>query len=157
MAVISCRSHPLHSRLSTRVPNTEDSVCPSSFHLSSAVPAGLSFIAADAVSQWLTQQANAVGKADVVDPSFEWEKAFKRVIRSIAQKSGQHRNNPAILEDMFTDVMMKIDSHIIDNYNPDDPNARTFPVYILKYVQRRALDWLKKDHDVNRARAPTRW
>lgn len=107
----------------------------------------------DSFGIWLQQQADAAGKQGLINPNSPWENGFKTVIRNVFNKSGKHRDNPSLVEEAASAILMKIDSNFLGNYDPT--KGTTIQQYIFRRVQQRAMDYLKVDHGTNRRVDPT--
>lgn len=105
--------------------------------------------AIDKIGVWLKQQADAVGKGDLVDMNQNWTEAFQKIVRNTLNKSGKHRNDPDLVEDVMYEVMPKINSPFIDNFSKEKYPGMTFEGYIFRRVQQRAIDYLRQDYDRN--------
>lgn len=104
--------------------------------------------APDGFAQWLKQQADAVGKGNLVNVNFDWEGAFKKVIRNALGRSPRHRNNPDTVDELAHEILLKMNSEKIAQFDPT--KGASFEQFILRFVQFRVADYIKGDHDVNR-------
>lgn len=109
--------------------------------------------AADSFGIWLQDQAKAAGRENLINPNEPWESRFKTVIRNTLNKSAQHRDDPALVEEVAHSVMMKINSDFLSKY--DSSKGTNIQQYVLRRVQQRTIDYLQGDHGVNKRVNPT--
>ena len=108
------------------------------------------FAAIDKIGVWLKQQADRAGKGDLVDMNQNWTKAFQSIVRNQLNKSGKHRNDPDLVEDVMYEVMPKINSAFIGNFDKEKFPGITFESYVMRRVQQRTVDYLRQDYERNR-------